>query len=72
MNKHRILPLIFTLSFVLLMPLLALSPAKTKQPPVGARFATILAKADHEAALTRASWRAKTVQYVKLVSFDQR
>ncbi len=72
MNRHRMLPLFFTLSFVLLLPLLAISPAKAKTTPVRARFATILAKADHEASMTRATWRIKTAPYVKLVSFDQR
>ncbi len=72
MNRHRMLPLFFTLSFVLLLPMLALSPARATTPPVRTKFATILAKADHEASATRAYWRDRTAPYVELVSFDQR
>ena len=72
MNKHRMLPLFFTLSFVMLLPLLAMSPVKPARPQIRAKFATILAKADHEAAATRTSWRNSTAPYVELVSLNQR
>ena len=72
MNKHRIMPLAFTLSFAIFVPLLAQNGTPKKPPSARTSVGKLLGKVDRGASAIWMEWHAKNQAYTELVGLDQR
>jgi hypothetical protein len=72
MNKHRIMPLVFTFTFALFAPLLAIGSTANKQSAQSMGLSKLFSRVDRGAAATWAKWHEKNEAYTALVTLDQR